>query len=88
MWHFTDDKTEAEMGYELHPDKWGHGFADESVKRILEFGFEVLQLQKIEAFTHQSNESSKNLLAKNNFVLQPKRVDEGNKDNRIYILER
>lgn len=85
LWHFTDDKTEAEVGYEFHPDYWGQGFADEAIKRILSFGFDVLELQKIEAFTHRDNEASKKLLLKNQFVLHPKRVDEGNGDNRIYV---
>ena len=88
LWHFTDDKTEGEVGYEFHPDYWGQGFADEALKRILNFGFDVLHLQKIEAFTHRHNEASKKLLLKNQFVLHPKRVDEGNEDNTIYVRVR
>lgn len=88
LWHFTDDKTEAEIGYELHPNHWGQGFADESVKHILAFGFEELALSKIEAFTHWDNQASKKLLVNNCFVLQPQRVDTTNEDNRIFIREK
>lgn len=86
LWHFTDDKYEAEIGYELHPSYWANGYADESVKRIIQFSSQALQLKKLEAFTHRENKASCHLLLKNKFVMNPKRVDQGNLNNAIYEL--
>lgn len=52
LWHFTDDRKEAEVGYELHPAYWGKGYANEALLKVIEFSFHILKLRKIEAFTH------------------------------------
>lgn len=87
LWHFTDDKSEAEVGYELHPSYWGHGFASEALIEIIKFSFEILKLKKLEAFTHRDNIASRHLLIKNKFVLSPTRIDEGNQNNVIFELK-
>jgi len=87
LWHFTDDKTEAEVGYELHPSHWGKGYAHEALKEITNFSREVLKLKKMEAFTHHENVASRHVLVKNKFVLNQNRVDEGNQNNVIYELK-
>lgn len=48
----------AEIGYVLNPDFHRQGFGSEAVKRILEFGFEELGLNRIEARFMQGNEAS------------------------------
>jgi len=87
LWHFTDDKSEAEVGYELHPSHWGQGFANEALIEIINFSFEILKLKKLEAFTHRDNIASRQLLSKNKFVLIPSRIDEGHPNNVIYELK-
>lgn len=54
----------AEIGYVLNPDFWGRGFAFEAAARVLEFGFEELLLQRIEARFMQGNEASLNVMKK------------------------
>jgi len=39
----------GEVWYKIHPDYWGKGIATEAVKEILRFGFEDLELHRIEA---------------------------------------
>jgi len=39
----------AELGYWIARDRWNEGYATESSRRILDFGFEVLGLHRIEA---------------------------------------
>jgi RimJ/RimL family protein N-acetyltransferase len=38
---------QGDLGYAVHPDHWGKGFATEALRRILEFGFEDLSLERI-----------------------------------------
>ncbi len=54
----------GEIHYGLMPDAWGNGYAIEAVKRIIAFGFEMLNLQKIEANTATENLRSIKLLEK------------------------
>ena len=87
LWNFSENNKIAEVGYDLDPKFQGNGFMNESLKAIVSFGFNKLDLGKIEAFTHQENENSKRLLEKNGFKFNADRVDEENILNVIYELE-
>lgn len=87
LWNLSKDKKYAEIGYELLPTYFGNGYMGEAIKEVVKFGFEIIELQTIEAFTHFDNVSSIKLLEKNNFKLQEKRRDEGFPNNRIFSLK-
>jgi [ribosomal protein S5]-alanine N-acetyltransferase len=57
----------AEIGYELHPDYWGKGMMPEITKAIVAFGFEKMELNRIEAFYDPQNDQSWKVLKKNGF---------------------
>ncbi|WP_404390395.1 GNAT family N-acetyltransferase [Pseudoalteromonas phenolica] len=57
----------GEVGFLLSPRKQGKGFAFEALKRIHEFAFEVLHLNKLVAFCSTQNLSSIKLLEKSGF---------------------
>ena len=76
LWNFSEDQKTAEIGYDLSPDYQGKGIMHESLCRIIEFGFQNLNLEFIEAFTHYKNEPSKKLLENNGFKLVPGKKDE------------
>ena len=57
----------AELSYIFDFDYWGMGYGTESVKRIIEIGFQKIKLKKIYAYTLDENISSKRVLEKNNF---------------------
>lgn len=88
LWNFSDDRTAAELGYEMRPEFQGRGLMAEAMEAVLEYGFEGLNLETIEAFTHEHNEPSIHLLRKFGFVLQPERRDADVLANRIFVLER
>lgn len=88
LWNFSNDKTTAEIGYELIPSFQGKGLMGEALKSIVNFGFQEIELKKIEAFTHIDNLSSKHLLEKNDFKLEVDRTDDTNVNNIIYSLTR
>ena len=87
LWNFSKNKKTAEIGYDLNPKFQQKGIMDEALKRVLEFGFNNLKLDVIEAFTHKENVSSKKLLERNKFKLIQGRKDGDNKDNIIYEIK-
>ncbi len=86
MWSFSAGNTIAEMGYELHPSFHRKGIIHEAVQPLIQYAFEKLGLQKLEAYTHRDNLGSIRLLQKNNFK-QTERVDRENADNIVFILK-
>lgn len=54
----------AEVWYKLHLNFWKNGYATESLKRILEFGFNELKLHRIEAGCAVDNIGSIRVLEK------------------------
>ena len=56
--HFYD------VGYRLIPQYWGKGYATESTKAALEFGFNTLQLKEIIGTCHEENRASRRALEK------------------------
>jgi ribosomal-protein-alanine N-acetyltransferase len=58
----------SEVGYILSGDFQGKGIITEALKRVVQFGFEVLKLNSIEAVIDPENFGSEKVLLKNNFV--------------------
>lgn len=88
LWNFASDRKLAEVGYDLHPDFQQKGIMSEALQSVLHYGFNTLQLECIEAYTHRANAPSTNLLTKHNFVLYNERIDKDNLDNSIFSLQR
>ncbi|WP_190480669.1 GNAT family N-acetyltransferase [Anabaena azotica] len=57
----------AEIGYDLNPRVWRQGYMLEALSIMLEFGFERMQLNRVEALVHPKNIASLRLLEKLNF---------------------
>ncbi len=85
-WNFSSKKTVAEIGYELDPAFQGKGIMSEAIKKIVAFGFQEIELDAIEAFTHKKNNNSTKLLQKYNFKRDAERIDKENSDNIIFTL--
>ncbi len=88
FWNISIDQNTAEVGYDLSPKFQGKGIMNESLQSILEFGFKILNLDLIEAYTHKKNKNSKKLLERNRFKLVVNKRDEDNQDNIIYDLKK
>lgn len=86
LWKFSKDRKTAELGYELLPEYHGKGIMSEAVNFILNYGFNDLNLNKIEAFTNKNNLNSIKLLQKSKFVLNKNRSDEKFPENIIFEL--
>jgi len=86
LWNFSADRKTAEIGYDLLPSFQGNGYMNESTKSVIQYGFEVLKLESIDAFTNKKNIKSISLLNKNGFKLNESRIDDDNIENNIYEL--
>ncbi len=86
LWNFSEEKSVAELGYELDPAFQRKGIMSEALKKIIEFGFQEIELDAIEAYTHKNNNNSTKLLQKYNFKQDAERIDEENSDNIIFTL--
>lgn len=62
--HIDLDNSCGEIGYVINPAYRGHGYADEAVKRVIEFGFEKIDLNRIEARYIVGNEASRRVMEK------------------------
>jgi [ribosomal protein S5]-alanine N-acetyltransferase len=58
----------AEIGYELTKAYWRQGIMSDALRTIIKFGFEVSQLNRIEATVMLENTASMKLLGKLGFV--------------------
>ena len=68
--HFDAGFHRAETGYELQRAFWGKGVMTEAMSAILTYGFDFLELHRIEAIIDIVNERSKGLLLKLGFTYE------------------
>ncbi len=61
---FNCSSDSAEVGYVLNPEYWGRGIAVEALNRVLQFGFEELNLHRIEAKFMEENKRSLSVMEK------------------------
>jgi ribosomal-protein-alanine N-acetyltransferase len=60
----------CEIGYDYDLNYWGQGYATEVTKRMVQFGFEAMQLNRIEADCNDDNFGSARVLEKSGFTLE------------------
>jgi len=61
------EHSKVEIGYELHPSFWGQGIMTEVIAAVISYGFNEMELNRIEAFYDPQNISSSKVLEKNGF---------------------
>lgn len=58
----------AELGYSLNPTYWGNGYATEAAREVISFGFDYLDLKRIEVGTFLDNYQSQRVCEKLGFI--------------------
>ncbi len=58
LFHMDFTHKRAEIGYALGRDHWGHGYMQETLKAVLNYAFDVLNLHRIEADVDPRNTAS------------------------------
>ena len=69
-WTLTEDKDCFELGFHIVPSHWRKGYAFEAASNVVEYAFGNLQLPRIFAGHHPSNEASAKVLEKIGFQQQ------------------
>ena len=60
----SEQHARAEIAYNLHKAYWGQGIITEAVRRMVQHGFEHLQLHRIQAHCHVDNTASLRVMLK------------------------
>ncbi len=68
--YWDQQHRRIELGYDIAQAYWGQGFAVEGLKPILKWGFEQLNLNRVEAYTIADNHRSVRVLTKLGFTLE------------------
>ena len=71
LWNVRPEQRIAETGYTLDPLWQGQGYMREALAKAIDFGFGVMGLQTIGAYTHEHNAGSIRLLESLQFKQQP-----------------
>lgn len=58
----------AELGYYVDPESHGNGYATEAVELVVDYAFDQRRLDKLTADALATNEGSRRVLEKNDFV--------------------
>ena len=58
LFSISEQNRRAEIGYTMASDAWGHGFMDEALRALIDYGFGVLNLIRIEADIDPRNAAS------------------------------
>lgn len=64
LFSFSKEHRSCEIGYELLPEFQGQGLMQEAIQEVIDYGFNTIQLQTIEAVVNKDNQASINLLKK------------------------
>lgn len=87
IYNLLDDKRIAEIGFELLPSFQNKGIMKEAAQSVINYAFNSISIECIEAYTHQQNKSSTKLLEKLGFVASLKPSME-NSELCCYSLEK
>ena len=68
FWNISEEHSKAEIGYELMYDWQGKGIMQEAIKAVINYGFQNMKLQLIEAILNPDHIKSIKLLESNNFI--------------------
>lgn len=79
---FDQSNSAAEVGYVINPDYRGRGLATEALRRVIRFGFDYLELHRIEAKYMDGNDASRRVMEKCGMVF------EGMRRESLYVKDR
>lgn len=67
LFSFSDENDFCEIGYELLTHYQGNGIMQEALEKVMDYAFNTIKVQKMEALFHRDNQRSINLLEKCRF---------------------
>lgn len=86
IWNINKEEKSGELGYGIIPAYQGQGLMRESLLSVIDYGFNVMKLKILDAYTEENNSNSIKLLEKCEFI-EVNRVDEeGDFKNQVYRM--
>ena len=85
LFSFSAENETCEIGYELLTNFQGQGIMREALEKVIDYAFNTIAVQKIEAFFHRDNQGSIKLLKKFQFR-DSNLADKTNPDLLCYYL--
>lgn len=86
IWNINRDQQSGELGYGIIPDYQGKGLMREALYSVTHYGFNVMNLKILEAYTEENNHKSIKLLENSGFAEAGRVDDEGYYSSRIYHM--
>lgn len=86
IWNINEAGDSGELGYELNLAYQGKGLMRESLLNVVEYGFDVMNLKNLDAYTEEMNYKSIKLLKNCNFIDIDRIDDKGLLNKRIYHM--
>jgi [ribosomal protein S5]-alanine N-acetyltransferase len=83
-WDTTDHR--ASVGLELHRDEWGKGLMTEALTEVINFGFQRMKLNRIEAAVSVYNDKSLELLKRLFFEVEGVQKEQYYEDGEYHDL--
>jgi ribosomal-protein-alanine N-acetyltransferase len=68
LFSFSEENDNCEIGYELLTNFQGQGIMKEALEKVIDYAFNTIKVQKIEASLHSDNQRSIKLLEKCSFT--------------------
>ena len=84
IWNLSHVHNRAEVGFGIYPVHQNKGYMTEILRAGLQYGFEQMHLDTIEAYTHAKNISSLKVLEKYDFKLKE---DQSHEDSQYLAFE-
>lgn len=86
VWNLNIEQNIGELGYGIIPEYQGMGLMKEALLSVLNYGFCVMKLSALEAYTEENNIKSIKLLEGSKFIEVNRVEEEGYYNNRIYHM--
>lgn len=86
IWNIDNEKESGELGYGIIPDYQVRGLMKEALLSAADYGFNVMKLKTLDAYTEENNISSNKLLENCKFKVAGKVDDKGYCNDRIYHM--
>ncbi|HYE09156.1 MAG TPA: GNAT family N-acetyltransferase [Patescibacteria group bacterium] len=86
IWNINKELESGELGYGIIPEYQGRGLMKEALLSVVNYGFDMMGLKGLEAYTEEQNLKSISLLESINFIEINRVDDEGYFNNRVYHM--
>lgn len=86
IWNIDMEQMSGELGYGIIPDYQGQGLMKEALLSVVKYGFKMINLKVLDAYTEENNLKSIKLLKKCDFIEVNRVDDDGYFSDRVYHM--